>query len=224
MARPPEEPPAGAPEWMVTYSDSVTLLVTFFVLMLTFSSMDEEAFRMFADRLVGFGRKGVMTGKTDSDRNALTDRERMVLGRITDEGSDMPGMRKDPLIDPTLARNKQALKLIEIGRARVISVPSHVVFLGNTTCLSRAGRKLLDMVEDFAANADQDLVVCEGTIRRRSGVETSFQIARARRAIQFLLAEGQCRSDRILLGTRLYGAPTEKRMFQIAIVPHGEDA
>lgn len=31
-----QEAPAGAPEWMVTYGDMVTLLLTFFVLLLTF--------------------------------------------------------------------------------------------------------------------------------------------------------------------------------------------
>lgn len=33
-----EEDPPGAPEWIVTFSDMVSLLVTFFVLLLTFSS------------------------------------------------------------------------------------------------------------------------------------------------------------------------------------------
>ena len=60
MAKPEEEQPAGAPEWMVTFSDIVTLLVTFFVLMLTFSSMDEEVFNMFADSVAGIGLEGVI--------------------------------------------------------------------------------------------------------------------------------------------------------------------
>ena len=36
------EAPAGAPEWMVTYGDMVTLLLTFFVLLLTFMEPKEE--------------------------------------------------------------------------------------------------------------------------------------------------------------------------------------
>lgn len=38
MAEFVEEDPPGAPEWIVTFSDMVSLLVTFFVLLLTFSS------------------------------------------------------------------------------------------------------------------------------------------------------------------------------------------
>lgn len=39
-----EEGPAGAPAWMVTYSDLVTLLLTFFVLLLSMASMDPVRF------------------------------------------------------------------------------------------------------------------------------------------------------------------------------------
>ena len=44
MAKKQEEDEAGpgAPEWIVTFSDMISLLVTFFVLLMTFSSMDTE--------------------------------------------------------------------------------------------------------------------------------------------------------------------------------------
>ena len=37
-----EEQPAGAPEWIVTFSDMVSLLVTFFVMLMSFSTMEER--------------------------------------------------------------------------------------------------------------------------------------------------------------------------------------
>ena len=43
--QPEPEQEAGAPEWMVTFSDCMTLLLTFFVLLLSFSSFDENLFR-----------------------------------------------------------------------------------------------------------------------------------------------------------------------------------
>jgi len=36
-----ESPPSGAPQWMVTYGDLMSLLLTFFVLLLSFSTMAE---------------------------------------------------------------------------------------------------------------------------------------------------------------------------------------
>jgi chemotaxis protein MotB len=40
-AREPDPEPPGAPEWIVTFTDMISLLVTFFVLLMTFSSMEE---------------------------------------------------------------------------------------------------------------------------------------------------------------------------------------
>ena len=40
MAAPEEEQPAGAPDWIVTFTDLVSLLVAFFVLLMTFSSLN----------------------------------------------------------------------------------------------------------------------------------------------------------------------------------------
>jgi len=37
-----EEAPAGAPEWIVTFSDMISLLVTFFVMLMSFSTMEDR--------------------------------------------------------------------------------------------------------------------------------------------------------------------------------------
>ena len=38
---PAKRPPAGCPGWMMTFGDCMSLLVTFFVMMIAFSSMEE---------------------------------------------------------------------------------------------------------------------------------------------------------------------------------------
>ncbi|MFV0438995.1 MAG: flagellar motor protein MotB [Desulfopila sp.] len=43
--------PAGAPMWMVTYSDMVTLLLTFFVLLMSMASMDPVRFTQASNSL-----------------------------------------------------------------------------------------------------------------------------------------------------------------------------
>ena len=40
--RPAEEGPPGAPEWIVTFSDMISLLVTFFVMLMSFSTISER--------------------------------------------------------------------------------------------------------------------------------------------------------------------------------------
>jgi chemotaxis protein MotB len=55
-----DEPPKGAPDWIVTFADMISLLVTFFILMMTFSSLETyDAFNVTRDIM---GTTGVLTG------------------------------------------------------------------------------------------------------------------------------------------------------------------
>jgi len=51
--RPEEEPKAGAPEWMATYSDMMTLLLCFFVLLFSFATLDVQKFKAIAQSMNG---------------------------------------------------------------------------------------------------------------------------------------------------------------------------
>ncbi len=48
-----DEPPAGAPAWMATYSDMVTLLLCFFVLLFSFATLDVQKFQAIAHSMSG---------------------------------------------------------------------------------------------------------------------------------------------------------------------------
>lgn len=48
-----DEPKAGAPEWMATYSDMVTLLLCFFVLLFSFANLDVQKFKAIAVSMNG---------------------------------------------------------------------------------------------------------------------------------------------------------------------------
>ena len=60
-----EEPSGGSPEWLTTYSDLVTLLLCFFILLFSFSSVDSEKFQSI---MASFqGGTGVLSGGTILD-------------------------------------------------------------------------------------------------------------------------------------------------------------
>ena len=62
-----EENDYGAPAWMVTYGDMVTLVLTFFVLLYSFSSINLERFQevMSAIQHSFMGRTGILMGPTE---------------------------------------------------------------------------------------------------------------------------------------------------------------
>lgn len=65
-----KEEGGGAPDWMVTYSDMVTLLLTFFVLLLSMASLDQVKFSQAAGSLRG--AFGVFGGKDRQEMSPPT--------------------------------------------------------------------------------------------------------------------------------------------------------
>ncbi len=56
MDLPEEEEPEGAPEWLMTFSDLVSLLVTLFIMMLTFTTQETDQLNKVLDMVrSGFG-------------------------------------------------------------------------------------------------------------------------------------------------------------------------
>lgn len=65
----PDEPKKGAPEWMNTYGDMVTLLLTFFILLFSMSSVDAKKFSGMVAALQG--SLGVLDGGTVMENSVM---------------------------------------------------------------------------------------------------------------------------------------------------------
>jgi chemotaxis protein MotB len=92
--------PAGAPMWMVTFADLMSLLVCFFVLIISFSVPDTEKVKIVAGSMrnaFGFTREIVVTGMVEIDGNPQYRFARdvvpipldNVIGPIDDDGTDI---------------------------------------------------------------------------------------------------------------------------------------
>ncbi|NLY74781.1 MAG: flagellar motor protein MotB [Firmicutes bacterium] len=72
LKKKPEESPPGAPVWMITYGDMVTLVLCFFVALFAFSTIDKQKYVQIAQSLRGAlsGGEGVFRGQVStSDTN-----------------------------------------------------------------------------------------------------------------------------------------------------------
>jgi len=106
MAAPEEEDAPQAPDWIVTFTDLISLLVAFFVLLLTFSSLDvKDAFRVDGDLL---GTRGTIQG--DGGSSSVTPPQIDVMQAIdAARGADSSHSR------PT---DKLAKNLAEMGQKK----------------------------------------------------------------------------------------------------------
>ena len=97
----PDEVP-GAPEWMVTFSDCMTLLLTFFVLLLSFSSFDEN----FFERLrVSFAKElhSVHMSKSKVEKDAFLPVKIIQQIEEVKKGSEKPTLIRDKKYTFTLS-------------------------------------------------------------------------------------------------------------------------
>ena len=94
----PADPPEDIPAWFMTYSDVITLLMTFFILLLTFSTTEPERFEKVTQTIFGSdGATGINGHKHDKlDRDAWSKRVRPRAARIAMDGSEMPPITSDP--------------------------------------------------------------------------------------------------------------------------------
>lgn len=91
-------PPAGAPEWMVTYGDMVTLLLCFFVLIVSFSEIKkEDQFQAVVEEIKkAFGMRGGGGKMPTDDDPALSFIERLEALRMRQERIPNKSNVKDP--------------------------------------------------------------------------------------------------------------------------------
>lgn len=90
--KPPEPPPEDIPAWFMTYSDVITLLMTFFILLLTFATTEPEKFDKVQTSAFGSSGATGIAGHvhTRMDNKSWVERVRPRAARIAMTGSEMP--------------------------------------------------------------------------------------------------------------------------------------
>ena len=190
MAADEEDGPPGAPKWMVTFSDCMTLLLTFFVLLLTFSSFDDKSFRKMTTAL-STALPSVSTAKT-RNRDALFRRDEIVFQNVRDQGSESP--TEDGRVDGHV---KERVAITFQDR-KVFLIPSGDVFQSQGTRFSDPGEKILSTLAKFLRSYPNKIVVSENPLRSQDD-PSSQGFNRAWSTVNFLVQEGPLDLDRFAI-------------------------
>lgn len=160
----PEDPPEseGLPGWMATFADMVTLLLCFFVLLLSFAEQSEEKYRDALGSLKGaFGVKQIRavsddmaqfnTSKTVSELTAkISHDERLLLGVI---------MRIKSLIEDEDVKLKEGIGVTADRDGVIFSASSSSMFKSGSADLSEDADRILDKVIRVLKDYKLNLVV-----------------------------------------------------------------
>lgn len=193
----PPSGPKGAPEWVVTFTDMVSLLVTFFVLMMTFSSLREDELMKLPKLLQKFAGVHEMKGNTlvspQYDQVTAMDLERGHPQPHTRPAEELP----EDIVGNGVARDQDKIAkdlndvsdglLLEFGADEVFDPGSAEVPSRLRNSLERLGEVLkhyphLVVVEGYTDNA----YVNDASL----GDEDEISMSRALAAVDVLLGAG----------------------------------
>ena len=172
-----EEESGGAPEWMVTFSDCMTLLLTFFVLLLSFSSFDDRVF--WGLKIIYCRALTNISPNPQSNRDSFTHLAPIQYLEELDRGSEKMTLKrdkKDGLLEETEPDDFQNRK--------VFIVSSKKVFWGKGAAVSSEGRDIMSTMASFLKEVPNRVVISENGPGDEDSVQ--FGLVRAWAVLEYL--------------------------------------
>jgi flagellar motor protein MotB len=186
-----EESGEGAPLWIISFADMMSLLMAFFVMLSTFSSFGPaEAEKLQRAMTVALSPNLLGGWNPFSPRPAIG--PQAVAAGQQEKGSDKP------TLDETQGNGLLAeTRAEEFMTHKVFLVESRNVFWGAGVTLSRDGRDFLDTLAAYAAKMPGRIVIAESG----PGDDPEIGFNRALRALTYLTSRGVAKS-RCCIGAR----------------------
>lgn len=198
----------GAPEYMNTYGDMMTLLLCFFVLLFAFSSLDTQKFKVL---MVSFqGSLGVMPGgKTISPESLITDsrvnakgseiRYKMMAKNLTESLEKIEESQQNSATESTEEKNAE-VKITQRGIE--ITLGDRTLFDIGKSELKSGAFNILDQVIKEIKGIENEIII-EGhtdnipinTVRFPSNWELST--ARSTTVLKYMLSKSKSLRGRI---------------------------
>ncbi len=218
----PDPPMGGAPKWMLTYGDVITLLVTFFVLLLTFSTPDDEDFQQLAKGMLkGHQRSGVSGAKADHANLVAVERT-LDSGRLDVRGSESPALDEGSPLSALkyYCPEVDISTLPDLSDAIVVRIPLVELF-GTDAELDRNGREALDHVVRMMRARPSSVVVRAkagaAVLPAERGVRS---VLLAAKVVEYLQHEAGSASDDVGLSDNvaLAGSPLGEGQCEIIVL------
>src|SRR5690554_2844549 len=160
-----ESPSSGSPLWMTTFSDMVTLLLTFFILLYSMSSLDAQKFQAIANSL-----QSVLSGSSGNSVIELPGPDSEIP---LEDSEHVEG--KDPM-DPTISESTlkmydqvkeyvdkeglQAEVTVNLNKSGVfVNINEAILFDPGKADIKESGKVILSNLEGLFLTFENEVVV-----------------------------------------------------------------
>ena len=183
----------GAGEWLVTYADMVTLLLTFFVLLVALANFDTAKYDAVVESIQN------TFGKLDSPRGDLG---RLELTRTMPRSLDqLTGIEQEPLLEDLLQIIKRKniqddVRVTSQGNLVILEVKGQTMFDSGQATLRSEALPLLDQIVGIVRSYPDYVLHVKGHTDPRPisspKFETNWELSalRATAVLRYLIAKG----------------------------------
>jgi len=193
----PEEELDGAPEWMVTFSDCMTLLLTFFVLLLSYSSFDVAQNRDLSDSL----------GREDPVATYSNTLEMNPVVSARSQSKTQPSLNESTTPEnsqPESSNTSTKKKPIDFRNLKVFTISSNKFFFGSGVQITPLGKKIIKGLYILDRHKAARIVISE--FSKKGGDRLSLK--RSNTIATLLIEKGVC-EDAINISTSCLGGNYE---------------
>ncbi|CCH47664.1 OmpA/MotB family protein [Pseudodesulfovibrio piezophilus] len=189
--KPPEEPPGdeGLPGWMATFADMVTLLLCFFVLLLSFAEQSEQKYRDALGSIKGaFGVKELRAVSDDMALFNTSSTTKELASKISQDERLLLGviMRIKSLMEDEDVSLKEGTGVTADRDGVIFSANSSSLFDPGSAHLTGSAYKILDNVIKVLKDYKLNLVVRGHTDDRPISTKkfpSNWELSAARAAV-----------------------------------------
>ena len=191
--QPEADEPSGAPEWMVTFSDCMTLLLTFFVLLLSFSSFDNQNFQKMNKSMVD--QFSSLSTRSSRAKSSMEMKQQVSYNEELDSGSE------HPTSNPQEIGTRKNMDKPNFRDQKVFYVPSSEIFWAKGSAISANGKKILSTLSEYLKNFPNRIVVYEGNHGTSGSDFSNNNINRIWAVVDFISESQNIDKSRFSLGS-----------------------
>lgn len=192
----------GAPKWTTTFGDLMSLLLCFFVLLLSFSEMDRQKYKQVAgsmEKAFGVQRKtkvldqpkGIKMIAKDFDQEVIATRLKELIGKQIQEE-----------VDDRLSDLKDQIEVESDGEEVIIRMMGESTFDSGKAKIREKLKPLLIKIGASLADTKGDIIIAGHTdnvpiVRGPFKSNLKLSIARAASVAEFLLSHSIIKPERV---------------------------